>query len=273
MKGRTIVVKCGGSAIADLQDRIDFFEAIAKVKKRGVRVVVVHGGGPQADELSAKLGIAARKVDGRRITDATALWAMKMVYAGSINTDLVAAATGTGVAAVGISGVAANLVLVRRRSPTRIPIAGGKTRTIDFGLVGDVLRINSRIVRTLLRDGFVPVIACLGTDGNGGVFNVNADTIATEIALAIRAERLVYVSDIAGVRVDASGNIARTLSRRAARRLILDGTISGGMLPKLENAFRALARGLPRVQIAGDLHGRSAWRDAVAGTCGTLIVI
>jgi acetylglutamate kinase len=221
--------------------------------ERGERVVVVHGGGPQATELSRRLGIETRQVGGRRITDAATLDVMKMVLAGKLNVDLCAALVAAGVHAVGLHGASALTVQAVRRPP-RV-VSGGGPEPIDFGHVGDVIGFNLELLHTLLRAHYVPVIACLGADAAGNVYNINADIVGNQLAGALGADHLLLVTSTPGVLRDVKDPESRLplLTAAAARRAIADGVVTGGMIPKIEEALAVLGSGVKAIHILGKL--------------------
>ena len=239
--GRTVVVKYGGAAMDDPALRESFANDIVLMRYVGMNPVVVHGGGPQVTAHIEKLGGKATFVDGYRVTTAEDLEVVRMVLAGVINKDIVALINRHGTMAAGLSGEDGALVRVRK-----------KIGTTDLGFVGDVEQVNPRIITDLLRD-FIPVIATLGVDESGQAYNVNADEVAAAIAEALGAEKLVFLTNVNGI-MDASGSLLTQLSADGVERLRADGTLSAGMLPKVDAALRAIKGGVPRVTI---LDGRA----------------
>jgi acetylglutamate kinase len=233
------------------------------------RFVVVHGGGPQATALSQRLGIAPRIVGGRRVTDAATLEVIKMVVAGQLNVDLVAALRAAGLRAVGLHG-ASGLVRASRRPP-RV-VSGGGPDPVDLGAVGDVEGFDLALLATLADAGYLPVIAGIGVSARGDVLNINADVVASQLAAAIGASALVAVTGVGGVRRDATDAATRIprLSVSQARAAIGDGTVRGGMIPKLEEAFAPLAAGVGAVHVVGP--GEIAASLAAPGSVGTLLL-
>ena len=271
-KGATFVVKFGGE-IADAPARLDSFcEELALCAQVGIRLVVVHGGGKQATELSARLGLESAIVDGRRVTDAPTLDVVKMVFAGKLNTEILGAFRRAGVGAVGLSGVDANLVRARRRPPQSVvDAATGERRTVDFGFVGDVVEVDPRVLETLMADGFVPVIASLAADDEGNVYNVNADTVAAVVAASLKAEKWIVATNVAGV-LDGDGRLLDRLSPDEARSLVGDRVVTGGMVPKLEAALAALEAGVASVHlIDGTRPGAVLDEVFTAGGNGTMV--
>jgi acetylglutamate kinase len=254
-KGRTFVVKFSGKVTEDRANLLSLAEELALLHQVGIRVCVIHGGGKQLTELADKLGVAQTVIDGRRVTDDDTLELAKMTFAGKINTDILAALRHRGVEAVGLSGVDGNIVHAERRPPKEVlNKATGERSEVDFGHVGDVLQINDRLLQVLLDHDYLPVISSLGADDEGRVFNINADTIAAEIAAHLQAEKLILLSDVDGLYLtpgQPDSKLSR-LSADEAERLIHDGTATGGMIPKLQNIVSLLRRGVKSAHI---IHG------------------
>src|SRR5499425_1652141 len=237
-KGKTFVVKFSGKVTEDHERLISLCEELALLHQVGIRVCVIHGGGKQLSELARKMGIEQTIIEGRRVTDDDTLEMAKMIFAGKINTDILAALRHRAIHAVGLSGVDGNIVHAERRPPKEIlNRQTGVRDKVDFGYVGDVVQINSRLLTVLLDHGYLPVISSLGADDEGIVFNINADTIAAEIAVQLQAEKLILLSDVDGIYLRA-GEPETKLSRLTADEadeLIRDGRASGGMIPKLQS--------------------------------------
>jgi acetylglutamate kinase len=267
-----VVIKLGGEVVTS-SHMAAIAADVAEMRGRGERVVIVHGGGPQATELQKKLGQTPNIVAGRRITDAETLEVMKMVVAGKLNVDACAALLAAGVSPVGLHGASALAVEAVKRPP-RV-VSGGGPDPIDFGHVGDVTGVNGKLIRLLADGGYVPVLACLGADAQGHVFNINADIVANRVAIALDAKALVLVSDVPGVLrdiADPGSRIAR-LSVADGRRAIADGVVTKGMIPKLEESFAALGEGVRAVHIVGKLQrGQLAREVAEPGSVGTVLV-
>jgi acetylglutamate kinase len=266
------VVKLGGEllappALADVAG--DLARACAPAGGgAAARLVVVHGGGPQATALSQRLGIELRIVGGRRVTDAAALEVVKMVVAGQLNVDLAAALRAAGVAAVGLHG-AAGLVRAHRRPP-RV-VSGGGDAPIDFGLVGDIDGFDLPLLEALGRAGYLPVVACLGVSERGEVLNINADVVASQLAASLGCA-LVVATGVGGVRRDAQDPSSRIprLTVAEARAAIAGGVVRGGMIPKLEEAFAPLGAGAAAVHIVGPGEIAACLTDP--GTVGTMLI-
>jgi acetylglutamate kinase len=247
---------------------------IAALCEAGEQVVMVHGGGPQATTLQAKLGQTPNIVAGRRITDADALEVMKMAVAGQLNVDLCSALLAAGAKPVGLHGASSRAIAATKRPP-RV-VSGGGEAPIDFGFVGDVTGLNLDLLRLLLGGGYVPVLACLGADATGQVFNINADIIANQAAKHLGADRLVLVTSAPGVVRDLSDLSTRipTMTIAQARAAIADGTVVGGMIPKLEESIRVLEDGsVAAIHIVGDLAEGDLRKEMQSpGSIGTALL-
>ena len=267
-----VVVKLGGEVVASAH-MAAIAADVAEMQARGERVVVVHGGGPQATDLQKKLGQTPKIVAGRRITDADALDVMKMIVAGKVNVDACAALVAAGARPVGLHGASALTVRAVKRPP-RV-VSGGGPDPIDFGHVGDVVGINRELIALLAGAGYVPVVACLGADEAGRVYNINADIVANKLAIALDAKALVLVSDVRGVLRDVADPASRIprLSVADGKQAIADGVVTKGMIPKLEESFAALAEGVRAVHVVGKLErGQLAHEVAEPGSVGTVLV-
>lgn len=243
--GQTIVVKYGGNALtgATDDDALSLFaEDIVLMRQVGMRPVVVHGGGPQISDLMSRLGKTAEFRDGLRITDGDTVDIARMVLVGQVNPQLVAAINVHGPLAVGVSGEDAGLIRAVARDP-------------GLGFVGDIERIDPSILQNLVADGFIPVVATIGADERGQAYNINADTVAGAIAEALDAEKLVYLTDIEGLRrvVDDPSSLISQASPDELDAMMAEGTIAGGMIPKVESCVKAVRAGVRRAHI---LDGR-----------------
>ena len=235
-RGRTVVVKIGGAALEDLSLRKSFAEDIILLDWVGINVVVVHGGGKQISGMLDRLGLKPRFEDGLRVTDEATLEVVEMVLGGKLNQEIVRLVNHLGGRAVGITGKDGGLARARR--------AGGEP---DLGLVGEVTSFDRSIVDRLIAE-FVPIIAPLAVGEDGGTLNVNADAFASHLAVALGAEKLVLLTDVVGVQ-GADGELVSTMTEAQARALITDGVISGGMIPKIDNALAAVSGGVHKVHI------------------------
>ncbi|MGB9179435.1 MAG: acetylglutamate kinase [Pyrinomonadaceae bacterium] len=251
-KGKTFVVKLSGKATEDPSNLASLAEELALIHQVGIRLCVVHGGGKQLTDLASRMGVEQTIINGRRVTDDETLEMAKMIFAGKINTDILAALRHRGVEAVGLSGVDGNIVHAERRPPKEIlNRATGESKSVDFGHVGDVVEINARLLCVLLDQGYLPVISSLGADSEGMVFNINADTIASEIAVQLEAEKLILLSDVDGIYL-REGESQTKLSRLTvteADALIHQGIATGGMIPKLQSITELLRRGVRSAHI------------------------
>jgi acetylglutamate kinase len=251
-KGKTFVVKLSGKVIEEHENLASLTEELALLHQVGIRVCVVHGGGKQLTELAEQLGVEQTIIDGRRVTDDATLDMAKMIFAGKINTDILAALRRRGVEAVGLSGVDGQIVLAERRPPKEVVNREtGERESVDFGHVGDVLEINDRLLRVLLDHEYMPVVSSLGADDEGRVFNINADTIASEIAVRLGAEKLIMLSDVDGLYLrpgERASKVSR-LSTEEAEALVSDGVATGGMIPKLQSLTKILRRGVRSAHI------------------------
>ena len=235
--GKVIVVKYGGAALDRAGLATSFAQDVSLIQSAGITPVIVHGGGPQVTEISERMGIETTFVDGIRVTDAATLDVATMVLAGKLNTDVVASLVAGGVPAVGVSGVDGGLLLARRQVAP------------DLGFVGEVVHVDATLVETLTQRRFVPVVASIAVDVSGQAYNVNADVVAGELAVALEAEKLVFVNDVPGL-IGPGGDLLSELSAKQCRDLLAQpGAVAGGMIPKLESALRALDAGVGRVHL------------------------
>ncbi|HEY3012849.1 MAG TPA: acetylglutamate kinase [Gemmatimonadales bacterium] len=274
-RDHVFVVKLGGDVLSEPEILDSVAGQLALLSSLGIRLVVVHGGGPQATALSRRLGIEPRLVAGRRVTDDGALDVAKMVYAGQINVDLLAALRDHRVQAVGLSGVDAELITAHRRPPVPVIDDAGATVRVDYGHVGDIDRVDPRVILTLLDARMVPVIASLAGGESGEVFNVNADTVAESLAVALRAQKLIFLTGAPGVLRDR--NDPSTLVTFAdpddLAGLMANGALAGGMRPKVEACIRAATGGVERTHIIDGRAPDALLLEVFTGAgCGTMIV-
>lgn len=275
-KGSVFVVKIGGKLCRPGRALDHLIEQLSFLYQLGIRIVVVHGGGPQADALGERLGVKRDVFAGRRVTDDATLEVVKMAFAGTANTDLVAAFRKHAVPAIGLSGVDGELLNARRRPPTEITDPSTRTtRTVDFGHVGDILDVNANIVRHLLAAQTVPVICSLAADDQGHVLNVNADTVAAHIALALEAQKYFLLTDVDGVMRDRADqtSLVSYLDLAELEQLVASGAVSGGMLPKLAACQQVLKGGVPKVHIINGTGQDALLAEVFTNEgCGTLLV-
>jgi len=249
---KIIVVKYGGHAMIDPKLAQQFARDMVMLKVCGLNPIVVHGGGPQINKMLDKLDVKAEFRDGLRVTDAETMAVVEMVLAGSINKSIVSSIQQAGGRAVGISGKDGNLMIAERLTKKKTDPATGETVEIDFGFVGEPVRVNTEILETIMKSDAIPVIAPVGVGRNGDSFNVNADTAAGAIATATRAKRLLLLTDVAGV-LDKDKQLISELKIGDLPELISNGTITGGMIPKVESAAAVVKSGVEGVII---LDGR-----------------
>lgn len=287
MSSKRAVLKFGGDVVANAEKLHAVLRDVAGLVAEGWRFVLCHGGGPQANALSDAVGLQTTKVGGRRVTDAATLRVMKQVLAGEVNVDVSAAAHAAGLRAVGISGVGGPTVIASRRPP--MLVSGGGDAPVDFGLVGRVDRIDTRLLDLLLGDGFVPVLNTLGVQADpervtadapqppifaAPVYNINADTVACAVAAALEADHLFLMTGVPGVLRDKDDPSTRLpkLTAGEARAAIDEGVIVGGMIPKVEEALRQLDAGVGAVHILGAEAGAIAGEAREPGSLGTVLV-
>ena len=240
--GKIIVVKFGGNAMTGTVAE-DFAQDIVLMKQTGMEPIVVHGGGPQIGAMLKKLAIPSTFIDGLRVTDQAAMEVVEMVLTGSINKQIVTGINAAGGHAVGLSGKDGNLVIAKKIERVKIDPVTHESKAVDLGFVGEPEKINPEVLRTFIKSDLIPVIAPVGVGRHGETFNINADTVAGSVAGAMQAERLVLLTDVEGV-FDQEGKLIPRLSLREARTLIANGTISGGMIPKIETAIDAVENGV-----------------------------
>ena len=242
-KDKLIVVKYGGNAMTDPVLESSFARDIVLLKTVGIHPVVVHGGGPQVDNLMSELGRESDRIDGMRVTDKATMDVVEMVLGGSVNKSIVNLINKHGGQAIGLTGKDANLI-----KATKLIINDKDGTPIDLGFVGQVAHVNTGVINMLIQGDFIPVIAPLGVDEHGETYNINADLVASRVAECLSAERLLLLTNIKGV-LDKDGNVLTSLSPTNVENIIADGTISGGMIPKIAGALDAVRAGLRSVTI------------------------
>ena len=233
--GKIIVIKYGGAAMAERALTLPFVKDIALLRCAGIVPIIVHGGGPQITEVSSKMGLETKFVDGLRVTDEETLAVATMVLAGKVNTDIVALLESGGVTACGVSGVDGGMLVARRKQEP------------DIGFVGEVIEVRPKVVQDMMHD-FVPVIASIATDDRGQIYNVNADIVAAELAIGLGADKLVFLNDVPGL-IDENGELLSELGEKDCTDFIARGVVNGGMLPKIEGSARALEEGVRRIHL------------------------
>jgi acetylglutamate kinase len=244
----TVVVKYGGHAMGEEERAKSFARDIVLLEQTAINPVVVHGGGPQIGEMLNRLGIKSQFAAGLRITDADTIEIVEMVLAGSINKQLVGFINEAGGKAVGLTGKDGNMVVARKVNRTVVDPDSNIEKIVDLGFVGEPEKIDTMVLTQILGRDLIPVLAPVATSAQGGTYNVNADTFAGAIAGALKAKRLLLLTDVPGV-LDKSKSLIKQLSADDARALIADGTISGGMIPKVETCIYALEAGVEGVVI------------------------
>jgi acetylglutamate kinase len=245
---QTVVVKYGGHAMGDPALARDFARDIVLIKQAGVNPIVVHGGGPQIGSLLERLNIRSEFKGGLRVTDRATVDVVEMVLAGSINKEIVTAINSQGGKAVGISGKDANLMRARRLERRWRDPASNIEEVADLGFVGEPAAVDPHIVDVIINSDLIPVVAPIGIGPDGETLNINADTFAAALATAMKAKRLLLLTDVEGV-LDKNGQLIKSLTTSEAQTLIEDGTISGGMIPKVETCIYSLERGVEGVVI------------------------
>lgn len=274
-RDQVFVVKLGGDVVNDIDVLHDVAAQLGLLSSLGIRLVVVHGGGPQATTLSRRLGIEPQIIAGRRVTDEGQLDVAKMVYAGLLNTDLLAALREHRLQAVGLSGVDADLISARRRPPVTVVDDNGREQVVDFGHVGDIERVDPRVLNTLMDARFVPVVASLAGDDEGHVYNVNADTVAESLAVALAAMKLIFLTGAPGVLRDRTdpASLVTFADPDDLASLMASGALAGGMRPKVEACIRAATSGVERTHIIDGRAADALLLEVFTGAgCGTMIV-
>ncbi|MFQ5916275.1 MAG: acetylglutamate kinase [Candidatus Binatia bacterium] len=245
--GKTFVVKYGGRAMVDEQLKASFAQDIVLLKYVGINPVVVHGGGPQIDQTLKRMGIVSRYMQGMRVTDPETLDIVEMVLVGKVNKEIVGLINHQGGMAVGLSGKDGGLILARKMN-VAVAADGEAHEIIDLGMVGEIVGINPTVINSLDENKFIPVIAPVGVGEQGETYNINADLVAGHIAEALGAEKLILLTDVEGVR-SKKGGLMSTLKISQARRLIEDGVVAAGMIPKVRCCIDALEGGVGKTHI------------------------
>lgn len=246
--GKTFVIKYGGHAMENEELKQSFAQDIVLLKYVGINPVVVHGGGPQIDTVLEKMGITSRYVRGMRVTDQATLDIVEMVLVGKVNKEIVNLINRHGGLAVGLSGKDGGLILARKMNLTVSSPNGAPPEIIDIGMVGEIIGINPLVIESLDQNKFIPVIAPVGVGQDGETYNINADLVAGEVAEALHAEKLIMMTDVEGVK-DKRGSLLSTLKENQARKMIQDGVVGSGMIPKVECCVNALKGGVGKTHI------------------------
>lgn len=270
-RDKLFVVKIGGEALESQDAARPILEQIATLHTLGIRMVVVHGGGPQASLLSSQLGAEPIKIEGRRVTDETALRAMILTLNGEVQATILATCRSMDIPAVGISGIDSGLIKVKKRAPMKMRDG----TTADFGFVGDVTGIDPSVITALLEDGYLPIVSPLAADESGQILNTNADTVAAELAIALGAVKLMLVTGVTGIMRDPnqSSSLVAYLDLEELASLDEEGSLKDGMLPKATAIRRALEGGVERVHIVGYRTPDCLLLEVLTNQgCGTLVV-
>ncbi|MEJ7555136.1 MAG: acetylglutamate kinase [Aquificaceae bacterium] len=250
--GKTFVIKYGGSAMTEESLRESFARDVVLLRYVGIRVVVVHGGGPQISQTLERFGVKAHFVGGMRRTDEDTIHIVEMVLSGDINKDIVALInmhSGQNIYAVGLSGRDGQLIRAKKLDKEKyFTELGLEVPEEDIGFVGEVESVNTELLHALMEKGYIPVIAPIGVGERGEAYNINADLVASEVAKALKAEKLIFLTDTEGIK-DAQGKLIPTLNKDKVYELIQQGVIKGGMLPKIKSAIKALQSGVRKVHI------------------------
>jgi len=248
--GKTFVVKYGGHAMVNEKLKDSVARDLVLLKFIGINPVVVHGGGNEITTLMEKLGKKASFVDGLRITDKESMELVEMVLVGKVNKEIVNLLNQHGGKAVGLSGKDSNLLVAQKRPPARVTVEG-EEKQVDLGYVGDIVKVNPEIMHTLSSQNYIPVISSIGVSSEGEGLNINADHVAGELAAALKAEKLIILTDVEGIFLDEKDKttLISSLQRRRARQMILSGEISTGMVPKVDACIRALNNDVRRTHI------------------------
>ena len=275
-QGKTFVVKFSGKVTEDKANLASLAEELALLHQVGIRVCVIHGGGKQLNELAERLGVVQTVIGGRRVTDDETLDLAKMIFRGKINTEILAQFRRRGIHAVGLSGIDGGVVKAVKRPPKDVlNRETGTTESIDFGHVGDVVEVDASLINTLLDSGYLPIISSLGADDDGRIFNIHADTIASEIAVKLAAEKLILLTDVNGIYLEESDPNTKLskITSADARHLIDSGRATGGMIPKLESLIDLVGRGVNSAHIVSGTERNAILAEVFtdSGT-GTMVV-
>jgi acetylglutamate kinase len=272
-KGKVFVIKAGGAVFTDEASTRTLIEQVAILHQVGIKVVLVHGGGPQLDDVQSALGIETRMVAGRRVTDSETIGVTAMVLNGSINTRILAICRELAIEAIGISGVDAGLIRAHKRPPVSISQSSGET--VDYGFVGDIDAVNAAVLDKLLDNGLMPVVSPLSADSHGTLLNINADTVAAAIGGALSAEKLVLCTGAPGIleRLEDPSSVISYTDVKGLKALRDQGSLQGGMLPKASAIETAIRGGVRRVHVISYKSSDSLLAEIFTneGT-GTLVV-
>lgn len=268
-----IVIKVGGEILSSHDALSSLCQGIAQLKHAGAAVIVVHGGGNQISAWAKKLGYVSKFINGRRITDAQNLDLAKMLCAGKINIEILSQLHVFAVAAVGLSGVDGHILHVHRRPPQpSINLQTQQQQMLDYGFVADIEQVNSALITSLIEKNFTPVIAPLACDHAGVIYNINADTVAAAIAVSLQATEWLIVSNVDGI-YDANGNVLAHITAQQAQQFMQQGTINGGMVPKIQSILTSLHAGIRKVQIINGFNPQAFLQYIDGTTHGTMVTL
>ena len=274
-RGRTFVLKMSGALLEDAHALDEAASQIALLEALGIRLVLVHGGGSQANRLAERLGVPQKQVAGRRVTDDATLEVVTMAFSGKARTALLAALRRRGVSAVGLSGVDARLTVAVRRPPVQVREPGGETHTVDYGYVADIESVHPGVLTELLDAGHLPVISPLAGDDDGQVFNINADTLAAKLAVSLGAAKVVFLTEVRGLLRDVNDptTLFSQVDLSDVEELSQNGVVRGGMLPKLAACRLALEGGVERAHLVAGQDPHALLREIFTNEgSGTLVV-
>lgn len=249
--GQTIVIKYGGSAMVDKTARKQFIKDVVLMKYIGINPVIVHGGGPEINEMLQKIGKESKFIAGNRVTDEETVEIVEMILSGKVNKGIVADINKYGGKAIGISGKDDNMILVRQKYIEEKSEDSEEIKKIDIGFVGEIENINTEIIKVLEKSDYIPVISSIGTDKNGQTYNINADYVAGEIAGKLNADRMIFLTDVDGILLDYHDKqtLIDEIDVYHVNKLIEKGIINGGMLPKVNTCLKAIEKGVENVII------------------------
>ena len=245
---KTVVIKYGGSTMEEESAKRSFALDVVLLKYIGIHPVIVHGGGPQIGDLLKRLGKKSEFIEGMRVTDRETMDVVEMVLVGKVNKELVALINGQGGKAVGLSGKDGKLIVAKKMKLTKSRGKNEPPELIDIGMVGEVERVNPEVIEALKRDNFIPVIAPVGMGESGETYNINADLVAGKVASSLGAEKFILLTDVEGV-LDSQKRLISTMDAKIAARYTQEGTISGGMIPKVRCCLEALREGVKKTHI------------------------
>lgn len=274
-KKKIFVIKLSGKVVSNQEILASLAEQVALLHQVGFYPVIVHGGGNQVNELAKRLGIEQTIVQGRRVTNRETLDLAKMVFGGLVNTNLTSALRKVSLPIVGLSGLDGHTIRARRREPKKMFDEKNQEVEVDFGYVGDVVGVDTTLVQLLLKEGYIPVISSLGADEEGEVYNINADTIAVEMAISLKAEKILFLTDVNGILLDAKEPQSKidVLTMAKGRELIETGVIHSGMVPKMVAILKLLEQGVSSAHVVGALEENALLKEIFTDRgVGTMVI-